>query len=193
MSVFIVINGPTGIGKTTQMQRVIDTRPDLCTAVRSVTTRARRGPDDDIWYRFVTREEKGRFDPDDVVSDVEFRGESYVLLRSEIDAALQRAPVAFMAVMTPVIAMLRERGIPLVLLRMRVADRAAYADRLQRRGYDGIALEREIENGLAFAYAPDDPSGVSADVWLGSDTEDDARVDAALERLVPDLFGSMRA
>lgn len=193
MSTFIVINGPTGIGKTTQMQRVIDEDPKRFTAVRSVTTRARRGAADDLWYRFISREEKSSFDASDIISDVEFRGESYLLLQSEIEAALRRAPMAFMAVMTPVVKILCERGIPHVLLRIRVSDREIYMKRLHARGYDGATLDREIANGLAFDYAPDDPRWPSADVSLGSDAEDAVRFDAALTTLMPGLFDEERA
>ena len=158
MSIFIATCGPTGIGKTYQMQRLIQRDPKRYAPVLSVTTRARRNEEDGLWYRFVTHEEIASFDSADILSNVEFRGERYLLLRSEIAKALDRAPIAFMAIVTPVILLMRRENIAHSVVNCRVGDPAGYEARLKKRGFDGEPLEREKKTGIEFVYPPVDPA-----------------------------------
>jgi guanylate kinase len=188
MSMFIVTSGPTGIGKTHQMQRLITRDPRRFTAVQSVTTRPRRDAEDGYWYRFVTRDELAAFDPADVLSNVEFRGERYILLRSEIQKALERAPIAFMAIVTPVILLMREQHIPHAVVCCRVGDKAGYEARLKKRGYEGEAFEREKAAGLEYGYPAVDAAWPQRDVELGVDDADDERFNDAVKDLAGPLF-----
>jgi guanylate kinase len=188
MSIFIATCGPTGIGKTYQMQRLISRDPRRFTPVLSVTTRARRDAEDGLWYRFVTHEEIASFDPADILSNVDVRGERYLLLRSEITNALDRAPIAFMAIVTPVILLLRREGIPHSLISCKVGDLAGYEARLKKRGYEGEELEAEKNEGTAFAYPPVDPAWPHRDVELGIDDTDEERFTSAVRELAGLLF-----
>lgn len=185
---FIATSGPTGIGKTHQMQRLITRDPRRFTAVLSVTTRPRRDAEDGFWYRFVTRDELAALDPADVLSNVEFRGERYVLLHSEIKKALERAPIAFMAIVTPVILLMREKGIPHSTICCRIGDEAGYEARLKKRGYEGDAFTKERASGLEFGYPPVDPAWPQLDVALGVDDADDERFNEAVRKLAGPLF-----
>lgn len=51
--IFILI-GPTGCGKTTLILDAVATLPGRIAPLRSCTTRPRRDPEDDHFYRFVT-------------------------------------------------------------------------------------------------------------------------------------------
>jgi guanylate kinase len=188
MSIFIATCGPTGIGKTYLMQRLIARDPRRFTPVLSVTTRARRDAEDGFWYRFITREELSSFDPADVLSNVEFRGEQYVLLRSEIAKAMERAPIAFMAIVTPVILLLRREGVPHALVSCTVGDEAGYEARLKKRGFDGEALQSEKRAGIEFVYPPEDPAWPQRRVALGIDATDEDRFTAAVRELAGPLF-----
>src|SRR6187549_1407193 len=61
-SVFLVLSGPGGTGKSTLVRRWREVDPDLG-YVKNVTTRARRAPDassgvdDEDFFEFVTRQE----------------------------------------------------------------------------------------------------------------------------------------
>ncbi|MEO5927153.1 MAG: hypothetical protein ABIO72_00595 [Patescibacteria group bacterium] len=188
MSMFIVTAGPTGIGKTHQMQRLITRDSRRFTAVLSVTTRPRRDAEDGYWYRFVTRDELAALDPADVISNIEFRGERYVLLRSEIQKALERAPIAFMAIVTPVILLMREQKIPHSVICCRIGDEAGYESRLKKRGYEGEKFEQEKTSGIEFAYPPADPAWPQEDIALGIDASDDDRFNEAVKKLAGPLF-----
>ncbi|MCR4278446.1 MAG: hypothetical protein NUV81_00900, partial [bacterium] len=130
MSLLIATCGPTAIGKTTQMQHLIDTYPETFTVVLSVTTRPQRDADDDRWYRFISRSEADRMETTDIITKIEFRGEIYFILRSEMDLALQRKPIALMAILPDVILEMRKRWIPHSLVCCKIGDEDGYRSRL---------------------------------------------------------------
>lgn len=188
MSLFIATCGPTGIGKTFQMQRLINSDRRRFTAVLSVTTRPRRGPEDGERYRFVSHDDLAHLDSSDVISDVVFRDERYVLLRSEIDKALARAPIAFMAIVPSVIMLLRSQSVQHSLVCCCVDDPKGYEERLKRRGFSGEAFEKEKADSLSFGYPTLDPAWPQQDVRLGSDKGDGERFDAVVASLAGKLF-----
>lgn len=81
-----VVTGPSGAGKGTLIQLVLPRFPELALAV-SATTRAQRpGEEDGVHYWFLSREEfDRRVDDGDFLEWVEFVGNRYGTLRSEID------------------------------------------------------------------------------------------------------------
>lgn len=187
MSHFVLTCGPTGVGKTHQMQRLLQAQPQRFSAFRSVTTRQRRPSEDDTWYRFISEDEFDHLDPSDIISSMSFRDKRYATLRSEIDQAFRRAPIVFAAIVPWVVDVMREKKIPHILLNCRVGDIEMYRKRLRERGYEGQALEDEIIKGCSFLYPEDHPAWPSVDVFLGY--EDDAqRFDQALHHLLPELL-----
>jgi len=81
-----VVTGPSGAGKGTLIQLVLPRFPELALAV-SATTRAQRpGEEDGVHYWFLERDEfDRRVDEGDFLEWVEFVGNRYGTLRSEID------------------------------------------------------------------------------------------------------------
>ena len=53
----VALVGTSGSGKTTLLIRMLERFPDYCRVIKSTTTRARRGPEDDIFYDFVSPEQ----------------------------------------------------------------------------------------------------------------------------------------
>ncbi len=171
------------------MSQLIQRYPNLCTAVRSVTTRSSRGPEDERWYRFVTRQEIESMDLENALGDFEFRQERYVLFRSEIERALARAPIACMAIVPSVIYTLREHGIPHALINFKIGDAERYTARLQQRGYAGEKLVQEVQASLHFNYPLTDPRYPQRDLYLGqSDKQDDQDFVAAVHELAGPVF-----
>jgi guanylate kinase len=188
MSMLIATCGPTGIGKTHQMQRLMHLDVRRFTSVLSVTTRPRRDTEDGLWYRFVTREELAAFDAADIFSQTELRGEQYVLLRSEIQKAMERAPIAFMAIVPEIILKMRQENIPHSLVNCHVGDEAGYVERLKKRGFEGELLEQEKKTGIQFLFPSQDAAWPQKDISLGIDASDDERFDAAVRELAGPLF-----
>src|SRR5581483_9106652 len=81
-----VVTGPSGAGKGTLIQLVLPRFPELALAV-SATTRAQRpGEENGVHYWFLDREEfDRRIDAGDFLEWVDFVGNRYGTLNSEID------------------------------------------------------------------------------------------------------------
>lgn len=188
MPLFLATCGPSAVGKTTQMQRLLKNYPQTFTTVLSVTTRPQRESSDDLWYHFVNRSEIAHLDPGDVLTTTEYRGEQYVLLRSEVDAALRRAPIALMAIRPDVILKLREMKVMHSLICCKVGDDTVYRGRLVKRGYTGDGLEKQFRESGVFPFPPEMPGWPQADVFLGSDDEDGSRFDMVASQLSGRLF-----
>jgi guanylate kinase len=91
-----VVTGPSGAGKGTLIQLVLPRFPDLAPAV-SATTRAQRpGEQDGVHYHFLSPEEfQAKVDADEFLEYVDYVGNRYGTLRSEIDRlrAAGKAPL----------------------------------------------------------------------------------------------------
>lgn len=90
-----VVTGPSGAGKGTLIQALVQRVPELEVAV-SATTRARRpGEEDGIAYHFLSESEfVARIAADEFLEDVEYvSGKRYGTLRSEIDRIAARGRV----------------------------------------------------------------------------------------------------
>jgi guanylate kinase len=91
-----VVTGPSGAGKGTLIQLVLPRFPELALAV-SATTRAQRpGERDGVHYWFLDRAEfDRRIDAGELLEWVDFVGNRYGTLRSEIDRlrAAGKAPL----------------------------------------------------------------------------------------------------
>ena len=78
MSAILVIVGPSGVGKTTVANRVVERSPSF-EFVRSATTRAPRGDGNDSEYLYLTREEfLGRVNSGKMLEYMEYGGNLYV-------------------------------------------------------------------------------------------------------------------
>ena len=90
MARLFVISGPSGAGKGTLIRGVLEARPDLAQVAVSATTRPMRpGEVEGREYFFLAPEEfQRRIDAGEFEEWVEFAGNRYGTLRSEIDRLL---------------------------------------------------------------------------------------------------------
>ena len=85
MSAILVIVGPSGVGKTTVANRVVERSPSF-EFVRSATTRAPRGDGNDSEYLYLTREEfLGRVNSGKMLEYMEYGGNLYGTPASEVE------------------------------------------------------------------------------------------------------------
>jgi guanylate kinase len=81
-----VVTGPSGAGKGTLIQLVLPRFPELALAVSATTREQRPGEEDGTHYWFLDREEfDRRVEAGDLLEWVDFVGNRYGTLRSEID------------------------------------------------------------------------------------------------------------
>ena len=85
MNAILVIVGPSGVGKTTVANRVVERDPSF-EFVRSATTRAPRGDGNDSEYIYLTREEfLGRVESGKMFEYMEYGGNLYGTPASEVE------------------------------------------------------------------------------------------------------------
>ena len=90
MARLFVISGPSGAGKGTLIRGVLEQRPDIAEVATSATTRPKRpGEEEGREYFFLSTDAfLAKVDEDDFVEWVEFAGNHYGTLKSEVDRLL---------------------------------------------------------------------------------------------------------
>jgi guanylate kinase len=91
-----VVTGPSGAGKGTLIQLVLPRFPALAPAVSATTRPQRPGEEDGVHYHFLSPEEfQAKVDADEFLEYVDYVGNRYGTLRSEIDRlrAAGKAPL----------------------------------------------------------------------------------------------------
>src|SRR5581483_7909840 len=91
-----VVTGPSGAGKGTLIQLVLPRFAELALAVSATTRERRPGEEDGVHYHFLTTEEfERRVQEGDFLEWVDYVGNRYGTLRSEIDRlqSLGKAPL----------------------------------------------------------------------------------------------------
>jgi len=93
LRMLVVITGPSGVGKTTIIELLLEMEPDL-QYCKSVTTRERRSDEDEIYYRFMGEQEflegirKGEF-----AEWSEVYGKYYGRLKRDLDGLMRSGHV----------------------------------------------------------------------------------------------------
>jgi len=90
MKPIIGLVGPSGSGKTTLIEDMVRRFPERVAILKSLTTRPRRGPEDDANYDFVSVEEmRSREAAGRLVQISEYAGNLYAHDRDHCDGLLQ--------------------------------------------------------------------------------------------------------
>ena len=90
MSIVFVVSGPSGVGKSTLLRRVLDAEPELRFSVSHTTRPKRPGEKDGVDYHFVDRERfaalvtEGGF-----LEHAEYQGNLYGTSQSEVEKAVR--------------------------------------------------------------------------------------------------------
>ena len=87
----LVISGPSGAGKGTLVERLLDKDPSFCFSV-SVTTREKRKNEiEDVHYHFISEEEYDKLLAQDAfLEHAEVHGHRYGTLKSEVYTRMER-------------------------------------------------------------------------------------------------------
>lgn len=83
--------GPSGSGKSTIITEAIKQIPDLAAPLVSTSTRPRRGPEDDVYYEFVTQAEiEHRIRQGRAINISQYAGNTYIYDREVINEILNK-------------------------------------------------------------------------------------------------------
>lgn len=142
----VVISGPSGVGKDTLVDRLIEEHPELARPVTMTTRAPRDGEHNGRDYIFVTPEEFQRHvDDGDMLEAAYIYGNMYGVPRAQLDRALESGD-AVLRVDVQGVAALRKL-LPSAVYVMLVPDTFEHLERrLRERGeaHDEADLERRI-------------------------------------------------
>lgn len=144
----------SGSGKTTMVEAAVRRLPVQLQVVRSTTTRARRGPADDVHYRFMSRDEfHTAITLNKLVYHVEYADNFYGILTSDLDGLLARTH-GILALVEESVRLLRARGYDLRVMKIRRKGAPEFPDALRNkvdaeRAFDPLAADITIINDFS--------------------------------------------
>ncbi|MFA4954549.1 MAG: hypothetical protein WC641_04510 [Patescibacteria group bacterium] len=147
--------GPHRSGKSTLIREFLKLAPDSRAAeIKSLTTRCRRGPEDDVFYAFVTRDEFERhIAAHELVQWAEYAENYYGNDRKALDEHLEKC-AGFLALVENGVKNFIAAGYELVIIRVKpegdlpVQDKRRSAEDVAR-STTSIPVDFEIVNSFA--------------------------------------------
>jgi guanylate kinase len=176
-----VITGPSGVGKGTLIERLLERVPGLELSISATTREPRTAEVDGRDYHFLTPEEfRRRLETGDFLEHASYSGNYYGTLRDEVERRLADGRSVVLEIEVQGARQVRDAMPEAVLIFIAPPDEAVLRERLEGRGTDSPeAIEQRLR---------------TAEIELGARSEfphvvvnDDLQTSAAeLEKLVRD-------
>lgn len=153
MNKIFALVGPSGVGKTSLILEVLKRLPDCFAPIKVMTTRERRGPEDDVFCRFVSKDEiVRRRDGGFLVQYLEYAGNVYGCDRQDIEAVLKEKN-GIQAYVESGIADLERAGFEVVPIRVVPRGDFVWRDELRlkedaERAASNVRYAFEVENAF---------------------------------------------
>ena len=181
-----VITGPSGVGKGTLIEHLLEEVPGLELSV-SATTRAPRGSErDGVHYHFMDDDEFARrVEAGDFIEHADYASHSYGTLRSEVDPRLDRGDSVVLEIELQGARQIRDTMPDAVRVFIAPPSPEDLRRRLEGRGTDS---PEEISSRLAVAERELQARGEFGHVIVNDDVERAARelIDFVRARLESD-------
>jgi guanylate kinase len=141
-----VITGPSGVGKGTLIERLLERVPQLELSVSATTREPRPGEEDGRDYHFLTPEEfDRRVEAADFLEHATYSGNRYGTLRGEVERRLSEGRSVVLEIEVQGARQVRVAMPEAVLIFIAPPDPAALRQRLEGRGTDSPeAIERRL-------------------------------------------------
>jgi guanylate kinase len=174
-----VITGPSGVGKGTLIERLLERAPQLELSVSATTREPRPGEEDGRDYHFLTPVEfEQRVEAGDFLEHATYSGNRYGTLRQEVERRLSEGRSVVLEIEVQGARQVRVAMPEAVLIFIAPPDPAALRQRLEGRGTDS---EEAIERRLRTAEIELEAQAEFPHVIVNDDVQKAA---AELERLV---------
>jgi len=132
-----VITGPSGVGKGTLIERLLDAVPELELSVSATTREPRTGEVDGRDYHFLTPEEfERRVATADFLEHATYSGNRYGTLREEVERRLAEGRSVVLEIEVQGARQVRAAMPEAVLIFIAPPDPTALRERLEGRGTD---------------------------------------------------------
>jgi guanylate kinase len=141
-----VITGPSGVGKGTLIERLLERVPELELSVSATTREPRAGEEDGRDYHFLTPDEfERRADAGDFLEHATYSGNRYGTLREEVERRLEQGRSVVLEIEVQGARQVREAMPEAVQIFIAPPDPEALRDRLEGRGTDSAeAIDRRL-------------------------------------------------
>jgi guanylate kinase len=141
-----VITGPSGVGKGTLIERLLERIPDLELSVSATTRPPRAGDVDGRDYHFLTDEEfERRVEAGDFLEHATYSGHRYGTLREEVERRLEQGRSVVLEIEVQGARQVRDAMPEAVQIFIAPPDPKALRNRLEGRGTDSAdAIERRL-------------------------------------------------
>ena len=147
MGKVFVITGPSGVGKGTLIELLLERIPELELSVSATTREPRPGEVDGRDYHFLTPEEfRRRLEADDFLEHASYSGNYYGTLRREVSERVGRSRSVVLEIEVQGARQVRDAlGDGAVLIFIAPPDEAVLKERLESRGTDSReAIEQRL-------------------------------------------------
>ena len=150
MGKVFVITGPSGVGKGTLIERLLERVPELELSISATTREPRPGEVDGRDYHFLTPEEfRRRLEAEDFLEHASYSGNYYGTLRSEVERRIGDCHSVVLEIEVQGARQVRDSmGEDAVLIFIAPPDEAVLRERLEGRGTDS---PEDIEQRLRTA------------------------------------------
>jgi guanylate kinase len=153
-----VITGPSGVGKGTLIERLLERVPELELSVSATTRPPRAGEADGRDYHFLSPEEfDRRVEAGDFLEHASYSGNRYGTLRQEVERRLEQGRSVVLEIEVQGARQVREAMPDAVQIFIAPPDPAALRDRLEGRATDPPeAIEQRLETAEMELSAQDE-------------------------------------
>jgi guanylate kinase len=142
-----VITGPSGVGKGTLIERLLERAPELELSVSATTRAPRIGEENGRDYHFLAPEEfRRRLEAGEFLEHASYSGNYYGTLRSEVQRRIDECRSVVLEIEVQGARQVRDAmGDDAVLIFIAPPDEAALRERLEERGTDSPeAIEQRL-------------------------------------------------
>ena len=142
-----VITGPSGVGKGTLIERLLEQIPELELSISATTREPRPGEVDGRDYHFLSPEEfRRRLEAGDFLEHASYSGNYYGTLRSEVEQRIESSHSVVLEIEVQGARQVRDAlGDDAVLIFIAPPDEAVLRERLETRGTDSQeAIEQRL-------------------------------------------------
>ena len=133
----LVITGPSGVGKGTLIERLLERIPELELSISATTREPRTGEEDGREYHFLSPEEfRGRIEAGDFIEHASYSGNHYGTLREEVERRLAEGHSVVLEIEVQGARQIRDAMPEAVLIFIAPPDERVLRERLEGRGTD---------------------------------------------------------